>query len=104
MKKKLKQLNDALYKKALGYTVEEVSEEYNLVDNEMILSKRKLNKKVYPPDLSALQLLLEGEKEECKEFENFSLEQLKTERERLKNLLNKKEKEGMQGVKTENEI
>ncbi len=90
MKKKLKQLNDALYKKALGFTAEEVSEEYALVDNELKLSKRKLNTKSYPPDLNALQLLLEemGQKQENM-YDNYSLEELEAERKKLRGLLEK---------------
>lgn len=90
MKKKLKKLNEALYKKALGYTAEEISEEYSLVDNELVLSKRKLNTKNYPPDLNALQFLLgelEGKEENV--YENFSLEELEQERKRLRELLDK---------------
>ena len=88
MKKSRKKLNDALYKKALGYTTQEVSQEYSIVDNELVLQKRKLNTKSYPPDLTALQMILGEMQEEfgC-EYEKFSLEELEEEREKLKKLL-----------------
>lgn len=88
MKKSRKKLNDALYKKALGFTTQEVSEEYSVVDNELVLQKRKLNTKTYPPDLTALQMVLsEMQDEFCGEYDEFSLEELEAEREKLKKLL-----------------
>ena len=43
-----------LYKRATGYTKDEVVEEYSVTDGEMELVKRKVTKKYYPPDNSAL--------------------------------------------------
>ena len=88
MKKSKKKLSDALYKKALGFTTQEVSEEYAIVDNELVLQKRKLNTKTYPPDLTALQLLIsEVEQSESSIYDNYSLEELEKEKTRLKKLL-----------------
>ena len=50
---------DALTKKALGYTSEEVTEEYQEGDGEITLTKRKVIKKEVPPDMTALKILLE---------------------------------------------
>ena len=88
MKKSRKKLNDALYKKALGFTTQEVSEEYSVVDNELVLQKRKLNTKTYPPDLTALQMVLSDMQDEFYgEYDKFTLEELDAEREKLKKLL-----------------
>lgn len=66
----------SLLKKAVGYNVSEVSEEY-VVDNEGIeqLSKRKITKKYIPPDLTALKTYLELTESE-KDYENMSDEEL----------------------------
>ena len=88
MKKSKKKLNEALLKKALGYTTQELCEEYSVVDNELVLQKRKLNTKTYPPDLNALQILLsEVEENEKGIYDNYSLEELEKEREKLKKML-----------------
>lgn len=88
MKKNKKKLDEALYKKALGYTAEEVSEEYAVIENELVLQKRKTNTKTYPPDLSALKLLLDELQEvEQNYYSKFSLDELEQEREKLKKLL-----------------
>lgn len=53
-------LKDALMKKALGYDTEEVSEEFT-VDEEgnEHLNKKKVSKKHYSPDVSALKILID---------------------------------------------
>ena len=59
-KEKWKQkVSEALLKAAQGCAVAEVVEEYVEVDGEMKLTKKKKTKKEIPPDLKALQLLLE---------------------------------------------
>ena len=59
-KKKGKEaLDEALLKVAVGYSVEEVTEEYAEVDGELKLTKRKRTKKDVPPDLKAVQLSME---------------------------------------------
>ena len=49
-----------MLKVALGYQVAEVTEEYAEVDGTLKLTKRKKTKKDVPPDLKAVQMLLEG--------------------------------------------
>lgn len=87
-------LEKALLKKALGYTAKEVSEEYSKVDDDLVLSKRKLNTKSYPPDLASLQLMLSRLDKEDEEFKNMTDAELLHERDRLIKLLEKEEKSG----------
>ncbi len=86
-------LQDALLKKALGYTAKEVTEEYSMVESELVLSKRKTSTKSYPPDLSALQLLIDKMAfNQTNKYSNMTLEQLQQEKLRLlKELTNKEE-------------
>jgi hypothetical protein len=53
-----KRLEGALMKVALGFSVEEITEEFGEVDGTLKLLKRKRTKKQVPPDLKAVQLLL----------------------------------------------
>lgn len=91
-------IEEVLLKKAVGYTTEEITEEFNKVDDNLVLNKRKVSTKSYPPDLSALQLLLEKFDNEIDEFDNFTLEDLKKERRRLLKELEKYEKEEEDGT------
>lgn len=75
-------IEKALLKKAVGYTVEEILEEYTVVDNEIVLSKKKKSIKDYPPDLSAIKLVLENF-DNINEFSKLSREELLQEKERL---------------------
>lgn len=83
-----KKLEDALMNKALGYTVQEVVEEYGYSGDDFVLQKRKTSTKSYPPDLSALQMLLE--KENGDEYSGFTDEQLEKEKQKLLKLLKEK--------------
>ena len=65
---------------AVGYSVEEVTEEYAEVDGEMKLMKRKETKKDIPPDLKAVQILLADSEID---FSKMSDEDLIKERDRL---------------------
>jgi hypothetical protein len=76
-----KRLEDALVKKATGYFVEEITEEYSLDDGETKLVKRKVVKKDVPPDMTAIKILLDGDKE--KSIEEFTDEELEQEKARL---------------------
>lgn len=79
------QLKSALYKKALGYDVKEVVEEYACdSEGEVKLSKKKVTVKNVPPDISALKILIDGEEKDLSEYTD---EQLKAEKERLMNML-----------------
>lgn len=71
-------IRDAILKVALGYTVEEVTEEYDAKDGELRLIKRKETKKDVPPDLKAVKLLLEDS-----DYSALTDEQLEEERQRL---------------------
>lgn len=86
-------LNDALLKKALGYKDTEEAEEFALIDGELKLTKRKTSTKVYPPDLSALQFLMEKSAGQCSsKYANMTLEELQREKLKLLKLLAKEEK------------
>ncbi len=50
---------NSLLKKALGYMIDEVVEEYANEDNELKLIKKKVTKKHIPPDVSAAKELVE---------------------------------------------
>ena len=77
---------DALVKKALGYDVKEIIEEYaGGQDGEVKLVKKKVTIKNVPPDVAALKILLD---ETNDSLETLSDEQLVEEKARLLNLLN----------------
>ena len=74
-------IGEALLKVALGYQIAEVTEEYAEVDGALKLTKRKKTKKDVPPDLKAVQIILENGKEHG--FKQWSDEELEAERQRL---------------------
>ncbi len=79
-KEKLKQ---ALIKKAMGFSHNEVVEEYVISEEgDVKLSKRKITKKFSPPDIPAVKILLE-EFEEKFDFENMTEEELEKEKQKL---------------------
>lgn len=65
-------LEKSLFKKAIGYSVDEVVEEYVNEENEMRLVKKKVTKKHIPPDISAARALLE----KCAENELTNLQNM----------------------------
>ena len=81
-------IKKALMKKALGYCADEVVEEYACDEGEMKLSKKKVTKKHYSPDISAVKVLLERY---YKTYEDkvlaMSDEELLKEQEKLKKML-----------------
>ena len=79
-------VGDALMKVALGCSVAEVTEEYAEVDGKLKLLKRKKTKKDIPPDLKAVQLILE-KRENCGDVSAMSDEELEQEKQRLLKLL-----------------
>lgn len=89
-KKKQKKIKQALLDKALGYTTQEIIEEYGISGEEFVLQKRKTSTKTYPPDLSALQMLLEESDVSDNKYLNFTKEELEKEKTRLINLLKEK--------------
>lgn len=97
------QLEGVLMKVALGYQVAEVTEEYAEVDGALKLTKRKKTKKDIPPDLKAVQLLLDAQggtgleamtDEELEREKRRLLAALEAEKATVKNSSKKKEKEG----------
>lgn len=86
---KNKKIKEALMNKALGYTTQEVTEEYGYTGDEFILQKRKTSTKSYPPDLTALQMLL-GKEGVNNDLSNLTDEELEKEKERLLLILKEK--------------
>ncbi len=71
-------INEAILKVALGFSTEEVTEEYDARDGELKLVKRKETRKEIPPDLKAVKLLLgDGD------YASLSDEELEREKQRL---------------------
>lgn len=85
-----KKIKKALLDKALGYTTEEVVEEYGFSGEEFVLQKRKTSTKTYPPDLSALQMLLEETEDIDNKYQKYTKEELEKEKERLLKMLKEK--------------
>ena len=50
---------DTVRRVALGFRIEEVTEEYGVEDGELKLVKRKETRKDVPPDLKAVKILIE---------------------------------------------
>ena len=93
--KQQKKVEDALIKKAVGYEVEEVVEEFSVDDNQKpTLVKKKRSTKHFPPDISAIKILLSyyGEKT-FDELNGLSDEELFAERDKLLEELQKFKKE-----------
>lgn len=75
-------LKKALAKKAMGYNLDEVVEEYTIDEGgKEKLIKKKVTKKYVPPDLSSAKVLLE--KFQGNEISTMSKEELLKERQRL---------------------
>ncbi len=79
-------IKQALYKKAMGYTSQEIIEEYISQDDNLILSKRKVTSKEVPPDIPAVKTLIEliGIKDD---ISTLTDQQLIQERDKLLKLL-----------------
>ncbi len=73
-----KRVKEAILKVALGYSLEEVTEEYGVEDGELRLVKRRETKKDIPPDLKAVKLLMDE-----KDYALLSDGELEEERQRL---------------------
>lgn len=96
IEEKVKKLEKALLKKALGYQIKEVIEEF-AKDNDSgfdLLVKKKCTTKHFPPDVSAIKILLSYYDEKTfEELENMTDEELLQEKERLLENLQKFEKQ-----------
>ena len=77
-------LRDALYKCAVGFTAEDKTEEYNIKDGREELVKVKITRRSVPPDLAAVKMLADFEKDET---ELLTEAELIKERDRLLELL-----------------
>jgi hypothetical protein len=76
-------LKKALYKKAVGYSEDEITEEWGNDENgKLVLLKKKVTKKVYPPDDSAVKTYLDSYNDK-KDYESMSDEELLKEQKRL---------------------
>lgn len=87
------QIKRAILKVALGYSVEEVTEEYGVEEGELKLVKRRETRKDIPPDLKAVKLLLED-----KDYSSLTDEELEAEKRRLLEQLKKEEHETENGT------
>lgn len=89
-------IRKALLKKALGYDANEIVEEYAYNDEgELTLSKKKVTKKHYSADISAVKVLLERYYKTYEdEVVSMSDEQLEEEKKRLLQQLKKEDKRG----------
>ena len=81
-------IKEAIMKVALGYSLEEVTEEYGVEDGQLKLVKRKETKKDIPPDLKAVKLLMED-----KDYSVLSDEELEQEKQKLLKRLKEAESE-----------
>lgn len=72
------ELKKAILKVALGFTTEEVTEEYGMENGALVLLKRRETRKDVPPDLKAMKLLI-GETDVAA----LSDEELEREKQRL---------------------
>ena len=89
-----KEINKALYKRALGYETNEVVEEYSIGESgDYVLNKRKVTKKHISPDLTAAKLLLEKfSNQDDSEIKNMTDEELYKKKLELLELLSKNKK------------
>ncbi len=81
-----KRILNAIRKVALGFSLEEVTEEYGVEDGELKLVKRRETHKDVPPDLKAVKILMED-----KDYSALSDEELEREKARLLKQLKEEE-------------
>ena len=82
--KDLEKIDNALFNRAIGFSQDEVTEEFAIVDNELTLVKKKRNVKYYPPELKAIEMLMDkyGINNDGL-YSGYSLEQLQQEKANL---------------------
>ena len=87
-------LKKALFKKAKGYSAKEETVEFSRgEDGKEIVSKRKISKKHYPPDTTALRLLIEHfYSNQFDDVSKMSDEELIAERDQIIELLKEEER------------
>lgn len=82
-----------LLKRAMGYTVEEIVEEYAGEERGGELIKRKVTTKPVPPDITALKTYIELSRQDDG-YASMTDDELAAEKERLVNEFMKAKKEG----------
>jgi len=80
-----KKLIDALWKKAVGYSVTETTDDCMVENGQLVHTKQRTSIKDVPPDLSAIKLLME---EMTDDMDSMAEDELAAEKERLLGLLN----------------
>lgn len=92
-------LRKSLLKKAKGFVLEEIIEEYckDEENKKMVLSKKKVTTKEVPPDTASIKFLMEIDNLDKNRFSTMTDEELRKEKERLFNLL-REESDGSEGI------
>jgi len=81
-------VKSTLEKRAQGFVLEEITEEFCGEENgDIRLVKRKVTKKEVAPDINALKVLIEMQSPNDNKYHNMTDEELKLERDRLIKLL-----------------
>lgn len=89
-----KQTKNALIKSAVGFETNDVVEEFGVDESgNFKLLKRKVTKKTFPPNISALKTLAEVALKE-NEFNSMSFEELESEKIRLLKMLSQMDEKG----------
>jgi hypothetical protein len=90
-------LKKALLKKAMGYSAKEETVEFIRDDlGEEVVAKRKVSRKHYPPDISALRLLIEHfYSNNFEDISSMTDEELQRERKRIIELLKEEERNAL---------
>lgn len=79
-----KALNEAIYKKAVGYETDEIVEEYVYDESgDLKLNKKKVTKKYISPDLQSVKMLLDKLKDRENRYKDYSDEELLKEKQKL---------------------
>ncbi len=80
-----KELDKALYKKAIGYETDEVVEEYVCnEDGDFKLNKKKVTKKYISPDLQSVKILLDKlNSTKTSKYKDYTDEELLLEKKKL---------------------
>ena len=99
----MEKIDEALFNRAIGFSKEEFTEEYNYVEDKLTLTKKKLNSKYFPPELKAIEMLMDKYSIADEDmYKNFSLEELKSEKEKLLNMLKEAEEKYLNNDKKTN--
>ncbi len=97
-------LAKSLLKKAMGYTVDEIVEEYVQEDEGLKLVKKKITTKHIPPDINAARALLERCFTEDDDLKDLSDEELEALREKLLEELNEEKTNASGKTKPKREV